>query len=113
MYFVQVPLGVIMKNENKLDQMCLILDELQQYCPTLSEEVDVTLPDGQIMTHKQVKVYEVGFGGDQLTCARVKGAQGLRKGHDFADHQLQSFVPFVEDWHCRLTFVTVCTISAI
>ena len=102
-----MPLGVIMRNENKLDQMCLILDDLLKYCPTHAEEEKLMLPDGNEMSHRKVKVFEIGIGGDQLTCARIRGAQGLRRNHDCTDHQLKSFVPFVEDWHSRLTLMTV------
>ncbi len=69
-----------MRNENKLDEMCLILDDLTIYCPTYSEDI-LQLPDGSKTTHRKVKVQEIGIGGDQFTCARIRGAQGLRKGH--------------------------------
>ena len=88
-----MPLGVILRNENKLDQMCLILDDLQKYCPIHAAEVDVKLPDGTKLKHRRVKVYEIGIGGDQLTCERIRGAQGLRRNHDSTDHQLKGFVP--------------------
>ena len=99
-----------MKNENKLDQMCLIIDDLQKYCPTDISIQELQLPDGSIFEYRQVKFYEIGLGGDQLTCERIRGAQGLRRNHDSADHQLKGIVPIVEDWHARLTLVTVSCI---
>ena len=103
----QVPLSVLMRNENKLDQMCPILDDLQKYCPSHITESEIDLPDGSSIKHRQVKMYEIGFGSDQWTCERIRGAQGLRRNHDCTDHKLNGFVPFVEDWHARLTLVTV------
>ena len=96
-----------MRNENKLDDMCLILDELQKYCPSNISLQEIQLPDGSIYEYRQVKLYEIGLGGDQLTCARIRGAQGLRMNHDCTDHQLKGFVPIAEDWYTRLTLVTV------
>ena len=96
-----------MRNESKLDEMCLILDDLQKYCPTYIEDVILKLPDEREIEQRRVKAYEIGIGGDQLTCARIRGAQGLRRNHDSTDHQLKSYVPFVEDWHSCLTLVTV------
>ena len=105
---VQVPLGIIMRNENKLDQMCLIADDLAKYCPIhVKDEANVQLKDGRRVHCRKAKAYKILFGGDQLTCARVRGAQSLRKKHDGVDHQLKCFVPCVEDWHSRLTLVTV------
>lgn len=91
--------------------MCLILDDLKKYCPSLSIETTLNLPDGGAVSHKQVKVYETGIGGDQLTCERIRGAQGLRKNHDNTTDQLRGFVPFIEDWHTRMTLLTVCVFN--
>ena len=36
---IQIPLGVIPKNENKRDEMAEILEELQKnYCPTIQSD---------------------------------------------------------------------------
>ena len=49
--FVQIPLGVLLRNENKTDDMIEIVEELHQYVPEL---------DGR---HESVFI-----GGNQLTC---------------------------------------------
>ena len=88
--------------------MCLILDDLMQYCQIHDDESGtLELSNGDRLNTRIAKVYEILLGGDQLTCARIRGAQGLRKAHDCTDHQLKSYVPCVEDWHSRLTLVTV------
>ena len=66
-----------MKNENKLDQMCVILDHLQKYCPCDVTTSETKLADGSELQLRNVKLYELGIGGDQLTCEQVRGAQGL------------------------------------
>ena len=63
---MQVPLGVLLLNENRVDEMCKILDELHKYVPTTTTE-GVTLPDGQVLTHADYGLIQILFGGDQVT----------------------------------------------
>ena len=70
----QIPTGVQLHNENKLDEMCLIMDHLQQYCPFYSMPDVIQLPDGQNIPTNKVKAWEILLGGDQLTRARAVGA---------------------------------------
>ena len=88
--------------------MCLILEELQQYVPTVRKDECMILPDGSAMPYKKVDMWEVLLGGDQLTAARVRGAAAVRANHPTASDRLQGLFPTVEDWHCRMTFLKVC-----
>ena len=41
---LQAPLGVFLKDENKLDEMVDVLQELQKYAPSKSEANAVSVP---------------------------------------------------------------------
>ena len=71
-----------MKNENKLDEMVDILHELHKYVPSLRTmqrfeyssdgEAEVAEIDADHFCHKP-------FGGDQLTVARIRSCQNIRR----------------------------------
>ncbi len=92
--YVQVPLGLLFKNENKTDEMIDILTELHDnYLPVVQHENTTTIPE---------RCY---FGGDQLTDERARNAVLARSDGDDMHEQLKRFIPKVEDWHCgRLTY---------
>ena len=50
---VQIPLGVFPLNENKLDEMCQILDRLQVYCP--KKRMGNKDKDGEVMIDTLIK----------------------------------------------------------
>lgn len=52
-------------------------------------------------------MHEILLGGDQLTCARARGAMAVRGTHDNAKDGLKAVVPVSEDWHTRLTLMKV------
>ena len=98
---MQVPLGVVFKNENKLDEMVDIMDHLNQYVPT--EVTHTTAPKRmQIDTMHKVLV-----GGDQLTVARMKGAKSMREDSQHDAGRLDGFIPVVEDWHTKVCLLEV------
>ena len=85
-------LGVIPKNENKTEEMTLIVRELQQlYVPR----------------DKANKPISIALGGDQLTVERARVCQDLRKHSLLPDEQLGGFVPFAADWHAEATLLQV------
>ena len=69
-YFFQIPLGVLLKDENKLDEMVDIMSHLHQYIPAQEFTEDVALPNtgGTVPVQKAV-MHSILFGGDQLTAA--------------------------------------------
>lgn len=107
LYISQVPLGILLHNENKLDEMCKIMDEHHKYVPTNPKEVTDSLPDGDTITHSDFDKWETLFGGDQLTAARSRGAASIRANHPNAHQHLQGLIPTVEDWHAKMTFMKV------
>ena len=74
-------MGVIPKNENKRDEITIILKDLQQYVPH---------------DHSQ-KPISIAFGGDQLTCERARECQDLHKHPFDVNEQLGGFVLFSGD----------------
>ena len=66
LYFfnLQVPLWVLLLNENKIDVMCKILHELHRYVPSKNIHTDIALPDGGTLTHDDYKLYQILLGGD-------------------------------------------------
>eukprot|EP00731_Ephydatia_muelleri_P005134 Em0002g1310a len=77
-----VPIGVFLKNENKLDDMSEILDELHKYVPMIrtTQVVEISGP-GE--TTRPITIHTDHFnhiliGGDQLTVARVRGCQRVK-----------------------------------
>lgn len=105
---MQVPLGILLFNENKVDEMCKILDELHKYVPSMSTEEEIALPDGRVFSHNDYKLSQILLGGDQVTVARVRGAVGVRSNHENAQDRLEGIVPVIEDWHSRQVLMQVC-----
>ena len=60
---IQVPLGVLLFNENKVDEMCKILDRLHKYVPSTRTAKESILPDGRAFTHSDYKQVQVLLGG--------------------------------------------------
>ena len=73
---MQVPLGVLFKNENKGDEMVDIMAHLHQYVPAVEYTKDFMIPGTSVVaTLKQASMHSILFGGDQLTTARGRGAK--------------------------------------
>ena len=64
---LQVPLGIQPYNENKLSEMCLIVDAHHKYVPTcVAESQEITLHE-----HSNHRFHKLLLNMDQLTVARV------------------------------------------
>jgi len=72
---MQVPLGVLLFNENKVDEMSKILDKLHKYVPAKAVQQVITLPDGRVLTHDDYKLYYILLDGDQLSTLLESGEQ--------------------------------------
>ena len=66
-----------------------------------------TLGNGTTITFDDTRLWEVLFGGDQLTVARIRGTQTLRDTEESPGDRLEGVIPVVEDWHTRMTFLRV------
>ena len=87
-----MPLGVQLLNENKVDEMCAILDQLQKYVPTICSSETTYLPSGESYTYQNTDMYEILFGGDQLTWAKERGAIAARSNHHTKKDQLKGLI---------------------
>ena len=86
-------------NENKLDEMCKILEHLDKYVPSVDTTFSVELPDGDQIVHEDVVQRRLLIFGDQLTSARIRGAQAIHSYHDRQYDQLLGFTIATSDWH--------------
>lgn len=61
--FVQVPLGVLLHNENKLDNLAKILSHYMKLVPTAEAEGHRQLPNGSIINFDVTQFFSILFGG--------------------------------------------------
>ena len=104
-------MGVLLKNENVLNDMVDILDELHKYVPetTTMQTIDVCTEGGGTRA-VDVHVHSfshIPFGGDQLTVARIRGSQRVQFNSENGDERLEGFIPVIEDWHTKMCFMEV------
>jgi len=104
-----VPLGVQLRDENKLNEMTRILLALNKYVPCNTVEKTVCV-EGQEYTQEETQLGPHLIFGDQLTSARVCGATALRSFHKTSLTRLKGYIPVTSDWHSRLCYVTVSMI---
>eukprot|EP00731_Ephydatia_muelleri_P000852 Em0001g852a len=106
-----VPLGVLLKNENVLNDMVDILDELHKYVPrtTTMQTIDVcTGGGGTTAVDIHVNTFShIPLEGDQLTVARIRGSQRVEFNAENGDERLEGFFPVIEDWHTKMCFMEV------
>lgn len=100
---MQVPLGVLLKNENIIEDMVSIMETLQSYVPHVRKTTSVPVP-GKDGEHEQAHhdfFHHILFGGDQLTKVRAEGAQSMRRNSPNEVDKLSGLVPVIEDWHAK------------
>lgn len=98
---------MILKNENKLDEMIDVMESLHKYVPTKKTQHDFQLLSGEPFSLELHSFHSLLFGGDQLTAARIRGAQRLRSNSNDGTARLEGLVPIVENWHARVIFLEV------
>ena len=112
---LKVPLGVLAKNENKGDDMMEIMYHIHKYVPLVDtfEETEVETESGVTFGAEipRSRIQQVIFGGNQLTAARARGAQGAKTNSFIPCLQLDRIIPCAEDWHMKLNFLEVCVHS--
>ena len=76
---LQVPLGILPKNEMKHDEMIEILDTIQKYVPTQSTVKKVNIPGTSENLEVTVdQFHHTLFGGNMLTAARARQSKDIR-----------------------------------
>ena len=74
-----------------------ILDCLGKYVPSI-ENIEYEDEDELKVHH----FHHILLGGDQVTVARVRGAQRMRQNSESGQRCLQGFIPVIEDWHAKV-----------
>ena len=62
-----MPLGLLLQNESKLDEMCNIMTELHKYVPDKPCQLNFKLPNGEIYTTSDNTLHPILYAENQLT----------------------------------------------
>ena len=108
----QVPLGIIDKNENRVDEMCHIMDKLHTLVPGKTTVTFFLLPEEENEEILGETFHQLLVGGDQVTAARCRGSAAARCDMDTKTSRLYGLVPVSEDWHAKLCLCKVCYLSS-
>ena len=98
----------MLKSESKYEDMVDIMTNLHQYVPTKTSVSKSTVPGSD----EEVEIVEdtfhtILFGGDQMTAARARGSQRIRKNSERGRDRLEGLKPVCEDWHAKLCLLGV------
>ena len=105
---MQAPLGVYLKDENKLEEIVDILDELQKFAPSYSQTTEVPIPNtSEVRSLKEIAFHRLLFGGDQLTAKRARAGVRIRNNSMNSADRLEGLLPVAEDWHAKVVFLEV------
>ncbi len=88
-----VVLDILKKNETVHQEMLDIMEEVIGY---LGEDYP--------------QECRVASGGDHLTCERQIGGQRHKMDGNTRPEKLKVLEPVVEDWHCQVCVITVCSV---
>ena len=108
-----MPLGILLKNENKVDDMVDIMKALHQYVPSeeyASNTYKTCVGEVEVPQFHLKKIF---FGGDQLTAARSRSAKVSRVNSVARTLRLDGLIPCAEDWHVKLNFLDVSILYLI
>ena len=66
-----MPLGIIKKNENKLDEMCFIMDEIHEFVPSRTTVTcysidDEEIEDGEVQAFIGETFHQILLGGGPI-----------------------------------------------
>lgn len=99
---------MLLKNENKQEDMVNIMEHLTRYVPYITKEDavfdDVSGDMVPLITHI---FHTVMLGGDQLTVERIRGSQRARCNADQELQTLKCLHGVVEDWHAEVAIMKV------
>ena len=80
---------------------------MNRYVPTLRTEHVVNDISQEPVKLQADFFHSILIGGDQLTCARVRGGQQIRENSRTGRVRLEGLIPVIEDWHARVCFMQV------
>lgn len=97
------------KDENKCGEMIEIMSHLhERYVPYIEEASKQKIESrGVEIDVKKAKFHQILLGGDQLTAARARSAIRNVGNGNRSVSKLSGFIPVVEDWHAKMTLLSV------
>lgn len=83
----------------------------KEYVPSVETEASLLVESsGERVNVLTSESHKILFGGDQLTVARSRSAIRNVANGESSSAKLLGLVPVIEDWHTKLTVLTVsCT----
>ena len=110
---MQIPLGILLKNENKYEDMIDILDHCHRYVPGKIYTHHVTVPGGESdISFEDKHLLTILCGGDQLSAVRARGSKSIRQNSDTSEQRLDGLLPISEDWHGKVVFLEVSIVCS-
>ena len=89
--------------------MIKIFKKVHVYVPSKDMERKVTVPNKEgaasVIKVDDKKFSTLLIGGDQLTVARIRGAQMIRGNSETSEHRFDGLLPVAEDWHAKVCFL--------
>lgn len=99
---------MLLKCENKYEDMIDIMQHIHQYVPALHTVDDITIQStGEHIQAERVDFHSIVFGGDQLTAKRARGSQKIRSNSKNEAEKLEGLLPVAEDWHTKVCLLEV------
>ena len=93
--------------------MVEILQYLHKYVPAIECEQEIPIPSqGKSVRRTDTLQHRLVFGGDQLTVARVRGAQLAMCNGSTPVQRLEGLIPVIQDWHTEVILTEVWIHSA-
>ena len=97
-----------LKNENITGDMIEIMEICHKYVPRKTEQLSFhNETTGESEEYTEDYLHNILLGGDQLTYSRARSSQRARQNADSACDALLGLVPCCEDWHAKVTFLSV------
>ena len=106
-------MGILLKNENKGDEMVEIMTHLHQYVPTVTFTQEKLISTGEKVVEENAIFHSILVGGDQLTAARSRSAIKAKVNSETPCKRLSGIVPVIEDWHTKANCLGVSQCSNI
>lgn len=85
------------------------MEGLHRYVPLTTVNGEY-IDDGEVNQVSLDKYHCILFGGDQVTAARARGSQGIRRNSKTPLGRIEGLAPVIEDWHAKGVFVMVLTL---
>lgn len=83
------------------------MEELHDYVPTVTTTAMVDVDDNEEVEVIYDDFHHILVAGDQLTAARARGSQRIRKCGQRPRERLEGVLPVCEDWHAKVVLLGV------